>query len=294
MSFGESVAALSMAIAPELRDFFDIFLVSAIIYAFLILLKRTNSYFILGGLATLVIIYIIARSFDFSLTVHLFKLSFPFLVVILVVIFQKELRRFFEWFSAFGFLSRRKSSNEEHLIDDISRAIEFMMAKHIGGIIAIAGNYPIRRHLQGGFALDGEVTPAILKSIFDPSSPGHDGAVIIEDSRIYKFGVHLPLADRFDKNLGTRHRAAIGLAERVDAFIIIVSEERGNVSFAQYGKLNKLADITEFKEALQKFYSTHTKKEKSDTWRYWLLENFREKVIALLIALLFWVLLIVR
>ncbi|MEK7090746.1 MAG: diadenylate cyclase [Patescibacteria group bacterium] len=289
MSFGESVAALSMVIAPELRDFFDIFLVSAIIYAFLILLKRTNSYFILGGLATLIIVYIIARLFDFSLTVYLFKFSFPFLVVILVVIFQKELRRFFEWLSTFGFSSQRIASGGEHLIADISKAVEFMITNRIGGIIAIAGHQPVRRHIEGGFNLDGEISPAILKSIFDPSSPGHDGAVVIENGRIYKFGVHLPLADRFDKNLGTRHRAAIGLAERVDAFIIIVSEERGSVSFAQYGQLNKLAGITEFKDALRKFFGAHINKEKAGTWHYWILENFREKVIALLIALLLWV-----
>ena len=105
-------------------------------------------------------------------------------------------------------------------------------------MIVLQGNDPLERHINGGTNLDGIVSEPLLESLFDPHSIGHDGAVIIDGNRVTKFGCHLPLSMNTSKyeNIGLRHTAALGLAERSDAICIVVSEERGTISLAYHGK----------------------------------------------------------
>lgn len=273
----------------RVADFFDILLVAFLIYLVLILLKRTRSYFVLGGIVLLFVVYSLAHFFHFYLTTLLLQYFFTFLIVILVVVFQRELRNFFEWIFVLGLFARRRTrALSPATSTEIIEAIGYMVERKIGSLIVLPGVQPVDRFLEGGFELEGQVSKNILTSIFDPSSPGHDGAVVIEGDRIKKFGVHLPLAEKFQayKELGTRHRSALGLSERTDALILAVSEERGTISVAHNGELKVIESVSLLQEKIKKFLAEGEPQKKS--LESWLTQNTQEKLIAFLLALLLW------
>jgi len=157
-------------------------------------------------------------------------------------------------------------------------------------LIVLRGNDPLERHINGGTKLDGVVSGALLESIFDPHSVGHDGAVIIEDNRISQFGCHLPLSANTSKysNLGLRHTAALGLSERSDAICVVVSEERGTISLAYMENLTVVPSAAVLHETLEQFYIRNTPTKKSHPALNWLKENTLEKVIAIAMACILW------
>jgi hypothetical protein len=156
--------------------------------------------------------------------------------------------------------------------------------------MVLPGQQVIDGLLQGGVVLEGQVSTPLLLSVFDPSSPGHDGAVIIEGNRVRKFGVHLPLAEHFERysELGTRHRAALGLAERSDALVVAVSEERGTISVASGGELRTLAQSEGLREDLVSVLKQRYQDDPKRPWYWFLTHNLRDKVIAVFFALLLW------
>ncbi|MEK9195599.1 MAG: diadenylate cyclase CdaA [Patescibacteria group bacterium] len=283
----------------QFRDALDIIIVSFLIYGFLLLLQRTHSRFIINGISILLGIYLIARYLDLYLTSILFQTFFTFFVVILVVIFQRELRSFFEWIYIWGkFSSQKTTTYSDTLTDQIIQAVDQLAQKNIGALIVLPGKQMIDALVQGGIGLNGKLSVPLLLSIFDPSSPGHDGAIIIEADRVKKFGAHLPLADRFEayQGLGTRHRAALGLAERSDAVIIIVSEEKGSISVAYEGKLKVLDRSDELiqviQERLQKKYTSHLPAKSQ--WHSFITHNIREKALSLAFTLFFWYIFVIQ
>lgn len=279
------------------RDGLDILIVYFLIYGFLLLLQRTHSRFIINGISILLGIYLIARYLDLYLTSILFQTFFTFFVVILVVIFQRELRSFFEWIYIWGkFSSRKITKYSDTVTDQIIQAVNQLAQKNIGALIVLPGKQMIDVLTQGGIVLHGRLSVPLLLSIFDPSSPGHDGAIIIEGTLIKKFGVHLPLAERFDayEGFGTRHRAALGLAERSDALVIVVSEEKGIISVAHEGKLKMLHRSDELKEwvseSLQEKHALHPKFQ----WHSFVTHNIREKLLSFGFTLLFWYVFVIQ
>ncbi|MDP1629587.1 MAG: diadenylate cyclase [bacterium] len=274
----------------HLKDLFDILVVAFLIYAVLLLLKRTHSFFILGGIIILALVYFIARFFNFYLTGLLFQSFFASFIVILVIIFQKELRNFFEWLSVLGRgLTRREIVFDFSIANQVAEAVAYLVHHKIGALIVLAGKQPLDRLIEGGASLNGEVSAPLLLSLFDPSSPGHDGAAVIEGNKLKKFSAHLPLATRFKKfgNLGTRHRAALGLAQVSDALVIVVSEEKGAVSVALQGDLKTLSNAEELNIVLDRFLKKEMKGEKP-RWQKWFAENLREKIIAGVLAVALW------
>jgi len=281
------------------RDALDIVIVGFLIYGFLLLLQRTHSRFIINGISILLGIYFVARYFDLYLTSILFQTFFTFLVVILVVIFQKELRNFFEWIYIWGrFFPQKTASYSESITDQIIDASHQLAQKHIGALMILPGKQMIDMLTQGGIGLHGRLSVSLLLSIFDPSSPGHDGAIIIEGDRVKKFGVHLPLAERFDPEggFGTRHRAALGLAERSDALVIVISEEKGTISVAHEGRLKTLHRSDELKEFIREsLQEKHlSRSPEKSRWYSLLTHNIREKILAGAFTLLFWYMFVVQ
>ena len=279
------------------RDGLDILIVGCLIYGFLLLLQRTHSRFIVNGISILLGIYLIARYLDLYLTSILFQTFFAFFVVILVVIFQRELRSFFELIYIWGKFSSAKKTEYSHSIaDQIIQAVDQLAQKNIGALIVLPGKQMIDVLTQGGIGLHGRLSIPLLLSIFDPSSPGHDGAIIIEGNLIKKFGVHLPLAERFEaySGVGTRHRAALGLAERSDALVIVVSEEKGTISVAHEGKLKMLNRSDELKEwmreSLQEKHVLHPKFQ----WHSFITHNIREKLLSFGFTILFWYIFVIQ
>jgi len=275
----------------QLVNLFDVLIVALLIYLILVFAKQSRSTIVLYGVATYIVIVYLSRTLSLPLTREIFQILATVFLLILVVIFQRELRRFFDWI----FISTRRltsSVQPKKISSDVSfaiiKAVQEMASKKIGALIVLPGELPLEGIIEGGYFLDGRVSVPILLSIFDTTSPGHDGAVIIDHNHLKKFGVHLPLAveyQSFDKT-GTRHRAAAGITERTDALAIVVSEERGEISIAEGGKLNKITDTHLLEEKISKFIKQFQEPGVDRFWRVFLMQNWRLKIIALVLALI--------
>ncbi len=247
---------LQSGVKLEGRDFFDILIIAFLIYVGIKLIRETHSIPAAIGVLTLLGFYGVALLFDLPLTSLVFRSFFGFFLIIIAIIFQRELRRFF---SAFGFLgfARRFTPPADTIIEIISHVVGRLAQEKTGLLLVFPGREPIERQLEGGYRLNGEISEPLLLSIFDKTSPGHDGAAIVQNNKIKKFASHLPLADQIEKvkHFGLRHRAALGLAEHSDALIVVVSEERGVISIARNGNLTQLKNEDELKQKLGEFYA---------------------------------------
>ena len=193
------------------------------------------------GLGLIAGFYLVAIQLELQLTAWFFQGFFAVLVVLLVVVFQDDLRRLFEQIAVLS-LRRRPAPTPVDGITILVRTLLQLAAQRTGALLVLPGREPLERHLQGGTPLDALISEALLLSIFDPESPGHDGAVVAQGNRLVRFSVHLPLSeDRTQLGTGgTRHAAALGLAERCDALCVAGSEERGTVALASNGQLQVL------------------------------------------------------
>ncbi|MFX0208165.1 MAG: diadenylate cyclase, partial [Candidatus Hodarchaeota archaeon] len=211
-----------------------------------------------------------------------------------IVIFQEELRQFFEQVAVWSLnrrLRKRESMRLSHPeVETLARTIIDLSREKVGALIVIRGKDVIIRYLNGGIELGGKLSEPLLKSILDPHSIGHDGAVVIERGRITQFSCHLPLAKDIKSigHMGTRHAAALGLAELTDAFCIVVSEERGSISLAHKGKIKQVESGSELSVMLDKFYQEISPFQIKKSWQDFFKKNSREKIIALGIAVALW------
>ncbi|MBI5115503.1 DNA integrity scanning protein DisA nucleotide-binding domain protein [Candidatus Poribacteria bacterium] len=279
----------------RIADFFDIAIISVLIYMLLVWFKATASRFVLLGMTILGIIYIVARFFHMYLSTTVLQSFFAILLIALVVIFQEELRRFFERISIWGPLRAHYDVLSGYPeIETLTNALTNLARRKIGALVVIRGKDPIERHIEGGFDLDGKLSEALLESIFDPHSPGHDGALVIENGKVTRFGCHLPLSVHSGKAgaMGTRHSAALGLAERCDALSIVVSEERGRISTAREERLTEMDEPSELCAILERFYKDCFPKPAQKTWRQWPTENLWEKAVAVLFSCGLWFVLV--
>jgi diadenylate cyclase len=275
----------------RVADFFDIAIISILAYAVLIWFRRTASRFVLIGISILGLVYILARVFDLYLTVFVFQGFFAVLVIVLIIIFQEDIRLFFERLASWRGIRKRwpSVSSREH-IDVLTQTVTDLAHKRFGALIVLTGADHLERHLKGGTLLEGRVSEALLESLFDPHSVGHDGAAVIADDRVVNFGCRLPLSLSTRKigNLGLRHTAALGLAERSDAFVIVVSEERGTITVAREGRLRKLDNIDQLRTALEHFYQQREPRARKKSWfRRWG-KNYLEKAVAVFFACGLW------
>lgn len=276
----------------RIQDLFDILIITTIIYGLLVWFRDTASRFVLGGISLIGIVYILARQFQLYLTAVVLQSFFAIILFALVVIFQEELRRFFERIAIWGRLHKKErvSSHYEEA-EIIAQTVASLAKKRFGALIVLRAEDPLDRHLTGGNTLEGILSQPLLESIFDPHSIGHDGAVIIEDGRVTKFGCHLPLSTNAEKygSLGLRHTAALGLTERSDALCVVVSEERGTISIAHKERLEVLKSAAELKMVLQRFYGEKIpSRKKSKRIVGWFKKNSLEKGVAVFLAILLW------
>ena len=225
-----------------LTDLVDIAVVGLLLWGLIAWTRRVHTRMALLGLAFLGVFYLIAQQFKLQLTTWIFQGFIPVLLVVVVIVFQDDLRRLFEQIAALG-LRRKGPRLDETSIGKLSRGLDRLAKKKRGALVVLPGREPIERHfLQSGVPLDAEISEELLDSLFDPGSAGHDGALVMRDNRLVSFGVHLPLSENRDemKGGGTRHAAALGLAERSDALCLVVSEERGTIGIAARGQLEIL------------------------------------------------------
>ena len=237
-------------IAPT--DLVDIAVVGLLLWGLVAWTRRVHTRMALLGLAFLGVFYLIAQQFELQLTAWIFQGFFAVLVVVVVVVFQDDLRRLFEQIATLG-LRRKAPRPDPSNLAALIRGLRQLAAKRRGALVVLPGREPIERHLQGGVSLDAEVREELLDSLFDPGSAGHDGALVMQNNRIASFGVHLPLSENRDELKGgsTRHAAALGLAERSDALCLVVSEERGTIGIAARGQLEVLDDPGDLLDRIQ-------------------------------------------
>ena len=277
----------------RIQDIFDILIIWIMTSVVLIWFKERASRFVFIGIGLLGVVYLTARFFQLYLTTVVLQGFFAILLFVLVVIFQEDLRRFFEQLAMWGRLRQKFFDKQpvHQAAETIAQAVSNLVRKHIGALIVVTGEDPLGRHLNGGTLLNGALSEPLLESIFDPHSTGHDGAVVIEGNRVLQFGCHLPLsinAGRFGP-LGLRHTAALGLSERCDALCIVVSEERGTISLAKGEHIRELVNAAHLRVELESFYAQQAPKRETRPIVHWLRENSREKIIALLLSCILWV-----
>lgn len=234
----------------------DIALMAVLVYGVLAWLRRTKAQIALVGASALGAAYLLARQAGLVLTAWALQGFVAVAAVLLVVVFQADLRRGLERV-AFPVLGRRRKLAPAEAWGAVVRAIADLAAARRGALIVLPGREPIERHIEGGIVLGGLVSEPLLLSLFDPHSVGHDGAVVIEGGAVARFAAHLPLSADFAQlgTRGTRHAAALGLAERCDALTIVVSEERGSVCVAHAGRLVELKAPAELTRLIGEFAS---------------------------------------
>lgn len=293
------------ALFTDLRfsDVCDIAIVTLLIYAFLVALKRTRrSGLIFTGILVLGIVYLVARNFNLLLTETILQGFFAIFLVALVVIFQEDLRYFFEWVGRWWVerrlpLSKRRAARlPRREVEVLARTLTDLARLRVGALVVIRGRDQLVRHLAGGDEVRGVLSEPLVKSIFDPHSLGHDGAVIIEGNRVDRLGVHLPLSTNLERlpRSGTRHAAALGLSERTDALCLVVSEEGGTISAARRGEIWVLPDAQALSNLLEGFYAELAPPPESRSWRTFFGKNNREKLVALALSVALWTVVVHR
>src|SRR5262245_10657119 len=239
----------AMNIDLRVSDALDVAIVAGIVFAGLVWLRRSRARFAALGLALVALLYLLVSRLEFQLTAWILQGFLAIVVFVTVVVFQEDLRRLFERIAVLG-LGRRSPAPPPDAVDTIARTLSRLAARRTGALVVLPGREPLDRHLEGGVVLDGRVSEPLILSLFDTSSPGHDGAAVVRGDRVERFAVHLPLStDRAQLDgVGTRHAAALGLAERCDALCLVVSEERGAISVARDGELRVLRGSEERSE----------------------------------------------
>ncbi len=229
----------------------DILLVAVVIYEFLALIKGTRAALMLVGVAALALGFYFSRLGELSTLNWLISTLLPYAVFALIVVFQAEIRQ------ALARLGRRLTfsrtmSSEGEVYDDIVLAANLFSQNQTGALIVIEREIGLRTYIESGVPLDARLSYDLLATVFRPSAPLHDGAVIIQRDRIAAAACFLPLSMNpvLSTQLGTRHRAGIGVTEETDAIAVIVSEETGAISLAVAGKIERDLSVEQLRERL--------------------------------------------
>ena len=274
-----------------IAEIIDIFLVATLLYTAVVWAQRTRAALVVRGILVFGGIYIIARYLELQMVAWMFQGFFAIFLIMIVVIFQEELRHLFEQTAVWSLNFKKPRSLRSESSDVIARTLADLAKSKTGALIVIRGKDPLERHITGGIPLDGKVSGPLLRSIFDTHSPGHDGAVLVEDGQITRFAAHLPLSKDLSQtaNAGTRHSAALGLAELCDALCLVVSEERGQVSVARNSRLRLANNLQEIAATIddflhEKFPNQENKGTSLDLFR----KNWIAKAASLSLALGFW------
>ena len=240
------------------RSILDIVIVTYFFYKIILLIRGTRAEQLVKGLAVLLIVTVVSGWLGL-VTIHwLLRQLMTIGIVAIPIVFQPELRRGLETLGRGKLFSRTSSFHDEKdfdtMLDELVKTVQVLVKKRLGALIIIERETGLKELIETGIPIDGQVSAELLINIFLPRSPLHDGAVIIRGTRMMAAGCYLPLTENpnLNKELGTRHRAALGVSEQSDAVGLIVSEETGVVSITNNGKLTRYLDEKTLKQMLLK------------------------------------------
>ena len=238
----------------KLQHIIDIMIVAYLIYRFFLAIKGTRAFQMVVGLGILFAAWKIASLSGLSTLNWIFQHFWGISVLIIIILFQPELRRVLAQVGQHRFIEAFYKTEKSLTIDIIVRSAVSLANKKIGALIVIERESNLNNYIESGIEIDALPSRELLNSIFNPKSPLHDGAIIIKNGRVAIASCFLPLSlnPNISKSLGTRHRAAIGLTEETDAVTIVISEETGTISIAISGKMTKDLDAVTLRKVLQK------------------------------------------
>lgn len=237
-------------------DIIDIVVVAYFLYRVYLMLKNTRAATLVKGLLVLVGFMIICRAVNLHVISWLLEKSMTVIMVALPVVFQPELRRALEQIGR-GKLFRKGSELDEQelnaMLDDVANATKAMSASKVGALMVFERATGLVERIETGVPIDGVVSSGLIQNIFVKDTPLHDGAVIIRGNRIVAACCLLPLTENrnLSQELGTRHRAALGMSEQSDAMVLVVSEETGAISIARNGELMRYLTVEDVKAILR-------------------------------------------
>jgi diadenylate cyclase len=240
----------------ESRNLLDLLLVFLIVYTILKLVRGTRAVPMAAGLGAFALLYWLAFRYDLATLEYILRGVLLYLPILIIVLFQAEIR---QAFISLGnrirlplLATRQRGQFGEGVYDEIVLAATTLASTKTGALVVIERGVGLKNVVDGGVRLDAELSYDLLVTIFNPATPLHDGAVVVRRHRIAAAACFLPLTlnPRLSKDLGTRHRAAIGITEDTDAVAVVVSEETGLISFMQAGEIRRALDATQLRAAI--------------------------------------------
>lgn len=258
----------------SIRDIIDIGIVSYVIYKLILVVRGTRAIQLLKGIFVVVVAWALSSWFKLSTLQWMMNQMFTFGLVGVAIIFQPELRRALEQLGR-GKLFSRSTAEQDHeinvRINEVLKAINYLSRRKIGALIVFERETGLSDYIESGIAIESHISSELLINIFIPNTPLHDGAVIMRKAQLMAAGCYLPLSENpfISKELGTRHRAAIGLSEVSDAVCVIVSEETGQVSIAMNGHiLRDIKDDVLLAKLIEELTPKSKNKEKNSIWKW--------------------------
>ena len=244
---------------PSLSDIMDILIVAVIIYQLLMLTRGTRGSAVINGLLLLLVVVGVSNLLGLTALNWLLMTIVNNGAVVLVVLFQPELRKALEQIGRGAKLEARHDDGTEgaQIIEEVVHCLLNLSRRHVGALIVFERKTGLKDIIENGIPIDAKITSGLLENIFEPNTPLHDGAVVVQEGRVAAAACILNLAEGsgISHDLGTRHRAAIGVSETTDAIVLIVSEETGIISMAQGGKLSRHLDAKSLREILGRLYT---------------------------------------
>lgn len=255
----------------RITDVIDIFLVTFILYKGIKLVRETRAGQLVKGIAVLVLLTLFSSWLQFNTINYILRNTLQVGVVALLVVFQPELRRALEKIGRSNISRLFNVMDDEALImiDEVCRAAQSLSLDKVGALIVIERDTKLGDIVDTGTYIGAKVSAELLVNIFIPNTPLHDGAVIINNDRIEAAACILPLTqnDYLSRELGTRHRAALGVTENSDAVVVVVSEETGKISLAYNGDMARSLSGNSLRDALIKYLSNDSQKEEIKNWK---------------------------
>ncbi|UCG08579.1 MAG: diadenylate cyclase [Desulfobacterales bacterium] len=284
--------------APTWGDLIDILFLTLVTYQLYVWFKETRALRVIIGLVALGGIYSVAKSWDLFLTTWVFQILWQVLIILLLILFQSEIRQVLEKVSPLRYLRSRRRAIQKSFVNDLSRVAFDLAVENTGALIVLTRNDNPSEFIHGGQTIMALPDPTLIKSIFNRNSPTHDGAVVISRERITQMGSILPLSEKEDlpEQFGTRHRAALGLSEVSDAVCIVVSEERSEVSTVVEGQISSWQNPQELAEKLSEWIGGPEMRVPAlnQFFKDMFVENWKTKLGALVLVTIAWLILAIQ